>query len=158
MHRLSYHSHALADSPATLDAIYAEAIALNAPAGITGVLLYLDGRWAQILEGDQAAITGLYDRISRDARHDRVTLDYLIGTESRLFPDWSMGRITDDDQSDLPLARILAAVTAADADTHIRQLWSLTQAARAPLRRPGAEAAPGPFDLPLPEPGELRRP
>jgi hypothetical protein len=136
MHRLSYHSHALAASPATLDAIYAEAAAFNASAGITGALLYLDGRWAQILEGDQADITGLYDRITRDPRHDRVTFDYLIKTEGRLFPDWSMGRITDDDKAEIPLARILVAVTAADADTSIRQLRSLAQAARAPLDPP----------------------
>jgi hypothetical protein len=143
MHRLSYHSHALAASPATLDAIYAEAIAFNASAGITGALLYLDGRWAQILESGHAAITGLYDRITRDARHDHVTLDYLIETEGRLFPWWSMGRITDDDKADLPLARILAAVTAADADTHIRQLRSLARAARAPLSPSDRETDPG---------------
>jgi hypothetical protein len=148
MHRLSYHSHALAGGPATLDAIYAEAAAFNASAGITGALLYLDDRWAQILEGGQAAITGLYDRITRDPRHDQVTLDYLIETEGRLFPDWSMGRITDDDQADLPLARIFTAVNAADADTHIRQLRSLARAARAPLGAPGREA----------DPGSLRRP
>jgi hypothetical protein len=141
MHRLSYHSHALAVGPAALDAIYAEAIAFNASAAITGALLYLDGRWAQILEGDQPAITGLYDRISTDARHDDVTLDYLIETGDRLFPDWSMGRITDDDKADVPLARILAAVTAADADTHIRQLRSLARPARAPLA-PHGEAVP----------------
>jgi hypothetical protein len=143
MHRLSYHSHALAASPATLDGIYAEATAFNASAGITGALLFLDGRWAQILEGDQAEITGLYDRIARDARHDRVTFDYLIKTEDRLFPGWSMGRITDDDKADIPLARILAAVTAADADTSIRQLRSLARAARAPLGPPDGEADPG---------------
>jgi Sensors of blue-light using FAD len=143
MHRLSYHSHALAASPADLDAIYAEASALNAPAGITGALLYLDGRWAQILEGDQAAITGLYDRISRDARHDQVTFGYLIETESRLFPDWSMARITNDDKADIPRARIFAAVTAADTDTHIRQLRSLAQTASAPLADPDRAAETG---------------
>jgi hypothetical protein len=134
MHRLSYHSHALDTSPAVLDAVFAEAVAFNASAGITGALLFLDGRYAQILEGDEAAITGLYDRISGDARHDHVTFGYLIETEGRLFPGWSMGRVTDDAKADLPLARILAAVTAADFDTSIRQLRSLAQAARAPLR------------------------
>jgi Sensors of blue-light using FAD len=125
MYRLSYHSQALARSPAALDAIYAGSVTFNATVGVTGALVLLDDRWAQILEGDQAAITGLYDRITRDPRHDHVTFDYLIETEGRLFPGWSMARVTDDDRADIPLARILAAVTAADSDTSVRQLRAL---------------------------------
>jgi len=142
MHRLSYHSHALATGPAALDALYAESVAFNAKADITGVLLFLDGRFAQILEGDQAVITRLYDRITRDPRHDHVTLDYVITTEGRLFPNWSMARITDDDKADIPLARILAATIAADSDTKIRQLRSLTRKGRGPLSDAGGEAGP----------------
>ena len=144
MHRLSYHSHALAAGPAALDALYAESAAFNAKADITGALLFLDGRFAQILEGDQAAITRLYDRITRDPRHDHVTLDYVITTEGRLFPCWSMARITDDDKADIPLARILAATIAADSDTKIRQLRSLTRCARRPLSDAGGEAGNSP--------------
>jgi hypothetical protein len=134
MHRLSYRSQALATDPAVIDALYAQAAQFNARAGITGALIFIEGRWAQILEGDRAAITDLYGRITRDPRHERVTLDYVIQTPARLFPDWLMGRITDDDKADIPLARIVAATVAADSDTRIRQLRSLAQAAREPLR------------------------
>ncbi len=133
MHRLSYHSQALVSDPAIFDALYAQAASFNAEAGITGALLYIDGRWAQILEGDHATITSLYDRITRDPRHERVTLDCVVETRSRLFADWSMGRITDDDKADIPLARIIAATIAADSDARIRQLRSLAQAACGPL-------------------------
>ena len=143
MHRLSYHSQALAVGPAVFDALYAQAVSHNALAGITGALVFIDGRWAQILEGEQAAITSLFDRISRDPRHERVTLDYVIQTPARLFPDWLMGRITDDDKADIPLARILYATVAADSDTRIRQLRALTAAAREPLRDVGDQPAAG---------------
>lgn len=136
MHRLSYHSHALTASSAGLDAIYAEAAAFNASAGITGALLFADGRFAQILEGDQAAITRLYDRITRDPRHDHVIFDCLIKVAGRLFPGWSMARITDDDKTDIPMARILSAATAADYNTSIRQLRSLARTAQTPLSDP----------------------
>jgi FAD-dependent sensor of blue light len=135
LHRLSYHSHALTTSAAGLDAIYAESAAFNASVGITGALLFADGRFVQILEGDQAAITSLYERITRDPRHDHVTFDYLIEVPSRLFPDWSMARITDD-KTDIPMARILSAAIAADYDTSIRQLRSLARTVRAPLSDP----------------------
>jgi hypothetical protein len=52
-----------------------------------------------------------------------------------------MARVTDD-KADIPLARILAAVTTADADTHIRQLRSLARAASAPLRPSDGGADP----------------
>ncbi len=143
MHRLSYHSQALVTDAATFDELYAQAARFNAQAGITGALLYMGGRWAQILEGDQTAITGLYGRIARDSRHEHVTLDYVIETEGRLFPDWSMGRITDDDKADIPLARIITATVAADTDARIRQLRSLAQAAHGPLSSHIAGAFPG---------------
>jgi hypothetical protein len=167
MHRLSYHSKALVSGPAVFNALYAQAASFNGRADITGALLYMDGRWAQILEGDHEAITSLYDRITRDSRHEHVTLDYVIETESRLFPEWSMGRITDDDKADIPLARIIAATVATDSDARIRQLWSLAETAREPLSdasntaaatsRGGDPPRPGPHALPPAGEG-LRRP
>ena len=149
MHRLSYHSHALVTGSGFFDDLYAQAARFNSQAGITGALMFIGGRWAQILEGDEGAITGLYDRIARDPRHERVTLDYLIETPGRLFPGWSMGRITDDEKADIPLARIIAATVAADSDTSIRQLRSLARAAGGPLSSTTARAWPGPAGDPV---------
>ncbi len=158
MHRLSYHSQALVSDPAVFDELYAQAARFNAQAEITGALLYMDGRWAQILEGDQTAITSLYGRIACDSRHERVTLDYVIETERRLFPDWSMGRITDDDKADIPLARIVTATVAADSDARIRQLRSLAQAARGPLSDLSVGSLPGATGQAGIPPDEGRRP
>jgi hypothetical protein len=143
VHRLSYHSQALVSSAAIFDELYAHAARFNAQAGITGALLYLDGRWAQILEGEYSAITSLFDRITRDSRHERVTLDYVIETEARLFADWSMARVTGDDKADIPLARIIAATIATDSDTRIRQLRSLARTAREPLSEADTTAVSG---------------
>ncbi len=63
----------------------------NAELGVTGMLLYKDGNFMQVLEGDEGAVRGLYARIAADPRHGgEITLQEGFA-EGRQFPDWSMG-------------------------------------------------------------------
>lgn len=62
----------------------------NEREGITGLLLYKDGNFMQVLEGDETAVRALHGRIAADLRHaGMVTLDsgYQPG---RQFADWRM--------------------------------------------------------------------
>ena len=69
----------------------------NEAAGISGMLLYKEsdefgiGSFMQILEGDEAAVTTLYDRIVKDTRHHTIVPLESGDIEARSFPDWSMG-------------------------------------------------------------------
>jgi hypothetical protein len=62
----------------------------NAALGISGALVYADGSFMQVLEGDEDTVRALYARIERDPRHhDLIVLDE--GAEPvREFGDWSM--------------------------------------------------------------------
>ena len=63
----------------------------NAALGITGMLLYKDGNFMQVLEGEEAVVRMLYAKVGRDSRH-RGLLTLLEGPRAeRQFPDWSMG-------------------------------------------------------------------
>jgi hypothetical protein len=63
----------------------------NAEIGVTGMLLYKDGNFMQVLEGDEEAVRGLYEKIAEDPRHGgEMTLQQGF-SEGRQFPDWSMG-------------------------------------------------------------------
>jgi len=46
----------------------------NAELGLTGMLLYAEGSFFQVLEGQADVVDALYDKIERDKRHDQVTL------------------------------------------------------------------------------------
>jgi hypothetical protein len=63
----------------------------NARAGVTGMLLYKDGNFMQVLEGDEDAVRATHARIERDPRH-RGLITLLQGPSAgRHFPGWSMG-------------------------------------------------------------------
>ncbi len=92
VYRMVYVSAATAplDADALL-ALLTRARDKNQRLGITGLLLYRDGDFIQLLEGEREAVRGLFHTIERDPRHTR-TLVLLEGeAEQRLFPDWSMG-------------------------------------------------------------------
>jgi hypothetical protein len=63
----------------------------NATLGVSGMLLYKDGNFLQVLEGEEEQVKTLYAKITKDPRHKGV-LTLLQGPSTdRDFPDWSMG-------------------------------------------------------------------
>jgi blue light- and temperature-responsive anti-repressor len=59
--------------------------------GITGMLLYADGSFFQVLEGAPSDVDGLFEHIGRDTRHARITLIIREPVAARSFGDWTMG-------------------------------------------------------------------
>jgi hypothetical protein len=91
-YRLVYVSRATAPmSRAALVELLQQSRAHNSVRGITGLLVYRDRSFVQVLEGEQAQVDALYATIAADPRHTDVV---LVGSEhdaARHFPDWSMG-------------------------------------------------------------------
>ena len=57
------------DIPALLE----RARTVNAERALTGMLLYIEGGFFQVLEGDEAVVDDLYTGIKRDPRHSKIT-------------------------------------------------------------------------------------
>ena len=89
-----------------LRALLTKARKNNAASGITGILLYTDGCFFQVLEGRTESVRGLFDRIQSDSRHANVTVIHESVTVKRAFADWTMA-FADISQEDLN--RILGA-------------------------------------------------
>ena len=71
---------------------------------ITGMLLYVNGSFVQVLEGSKQDVNEVYSDILID---DRNTGNIVIANEAisdRLFPDWTMGfkKLTSSDANELP--------------------------------------------------------
>lgn len=63
----------------------------NPTLGITGFLLYVDGIFAQCIEGPADAVAGLADRIERDPAHGFIDVVRAHACSGRRFADWDMG-------------------------------------------------------------------
>lgn len=62
----------------------------NAENNITGLLLYCDGSFMQLLEGQEADVTQLYSRIRADTRHRNVVTMVSREAPERWCQDWAM--------------------------------------------------------------------
>ena len=91
-----------ADGPALLQeigGILDKSRSRNAEDGITGALMYNDGCFAQVLEGEHDALQETFERIQCDERHDEVCLLGLERVEARGFGNWSMAYVGQDEAS-----------------------------------------------------------
>jgi hypothetical protein len=67
---------------------------------ITGLMLYKDQRFMQILEGNETDVENLYAKIAQDSRHHELVVLLRKQTDKPLFKDWSMGFIDlDNDEA-----------------------------------------------------------
>ena len=58
---------------------------------VTGLLLYNDGTFIQLIEGKTRIIKNLFEKIKNDKRHSDVVLLLDESIKKRAFPDWTMG-------------------------------------------------------------------
>lgn len=63
----------------------------NLNSAITGMLLYKEGNFMQVLEGDEKAVKAVSAKIARDPRHHKMITLLEVQIPEREFPDWSMG-------------------------------------------------------------------
>ncbi len=91
LHRLVYMSTAVGVLRAEeLDRIYFRAKSANAQAGITGLMLFYEGVFLQMLEGPAAGVSSLMERLRRDRRHSDLIVLEAGPADERLFPDTPM--------------------------------------------------------------------
>ena len=125
---------------AELGALFSQARANNKRAGLTGALLLDDDWFVQTLEGDEAVVRRLFERIEADPRNDGVEVLEAGHVPARVFARWAMAQVADDRSSDIPLiahadgispAAPRGATTAAQEDV----LRVMRDAARGPALR-----------------------
>ena len=90
-YQIMYSSQATEPMTVTdLEKILMDARAGNEARNVTGALVYVDGVFFQILEGDQAVVRNLMANIASDTRHQSVKVFYEAQVDVRAFESWSM--------------------------------------------------------------------
>ena len=86
---LSYLSEAVSDmSFLGLMRLLESARAFNQKNGISGILLYDNQQFGQIIEGERASVMKAWKRIQEDKRHHRIELLEIREISERSYPDW----------------------------------------------------------------------
>lgn len=92
MYQLLYVSHARPDLDMKgLRKILETARAVNAEHDITGVLLLVEGKFLQVLEGERRDVEKIYFKIEADGRHSDVEILLSQEIAGRDYGDWRMG-------------------------------------------------------------------
>ncbi len=71
---------------------------------ITGMLLFHEGNFLQLLEGPERAVLSCFKLVQSDPRHTSVQVLLTQTREQRDFPDWTMGFEKVDEAWSLPRA------------------------------------------------------
>ena len=79
-----------------LAGLLAQSRRANAENDITGVLLFRNGYFLQLLEGPDQAVRAKMATIKHDDRHTKVTVLTEELIEERQFPEWTMGYPAED--------------------------------------------------------------
>lgn len=107
-------------SMADLENILADARAGNQRRGVTGVLVYVDGVFLQILEGEEPVLRALLKNIAADPRHAGMKVFHQAAVESRTFADWRMAYLSATPQQMAVWAGL--AGTAASIDSVLERI------------------------------------
>ena len=98
LYEIIYTSLATRDlPPEELAQLLDKARAHNASQGITGMMIYHRREFMQLLEGEQAAVQALYERIAGDPRHQQVRKIWDGPIRERGFSDWGMAFVAPDE-------------------------------------------------------------
>jgi hypothetical protein len=73
-----------------LEEILLDARAGNNARDITGILVYVDGVFLQIIEGDREAVLHLMTSLGKDSRHNSIKIIHEAEIEERTFASWRM--------------------------------------------------------------------
>ena len=118
-----------------LQAILASSNEHNSRNNITGLLLYNQGDFIQLLEGEESDVMATFERISLDARHKGITHIASGQLKKRNFPRWAMGFKLLNDLSMQPLKAYLdptnkSLLPGADQHLSIKLLKAFVRTAR----------------------------
>ena len=99
------------DAGTQVENILARAREANTAAGVTGALLFTEGRFVQALEGKRDDVEAMFDRIALDPRHDQIDVLSSQCADRPRFSDWSMAFVGDTPAlrarfADAPLATL----------------------------------------------------
>ena len=119
-----------------MESILAASRRNNRALDVTGLLIYADGVFIQVLEGAEETVDQLYDKIAQDVRHDYVVVISDQACDERTFPRWAMAHLSGSAETVGEWAGISGAINGTELlgelsknkDGVSNYLWGFAQA------------------------------
>jgi len=86
----------------------------NKLSNVTGLLVFVDGLFLQVLEGEESAVKNIFENIKSDKRHGDINILFEGNVKERAFPNWEMAYAS-------PSARDLANWSGLNNTTNIKE-------------------------------------
>lgn len=97
MHQIIYLSSSKKIlSPEQINELLSKSREKNLKNNITGILLYFDRDFLQVIEGEKKAIQDLFEIIKKDERHTEIITVFNKKINEKHFPEWNMGFASTD--------------------------------------------------------------
>jgi hypothetical protein len=109
-------------APDAVEPLVRHAQSANAARGITGVLVYTGGAFAQYLEGPPDAVRQLVETLAADPRHCRMRLLLEEAADARSAPSWRMALVEQPSADDLLQLLLEGEAPARDRAAHLAGL------------------------------------
>lgn len=101
-YQLTYQSTSITDlNQDVLNVILEESVLNNSKLEITGCLIYYNGFFIQILEGDKNNVLSTYEKIITDQRHHNIELLWENNSDKRYFEKWNMGFYVPENENEI---------------------------------------------------------
>lgn len=71
----------------------------NVENNLTGMLLYKEGNFLQILEGEEPDVKFIFEKIKKDPRHTDIIIIFEGVSEAREFGNWQMAFLNLENES-----------------------------------------------------------
>lgn len=91
----------------------------NSRTGTTGALVYAEGIFLQVLEGDPVVVKALMEKISLDVRHESVTVLRESEIPQPLFASWKMAYLSATREQVAKWAGLTVAPSAGESQTGV---------------------------------------
>lgn len=101
-----------------IDTILIKSRANNTRNNISGILLFRNGIFIQLLEGPIEIVDKTYEKIQKDPRHIQVTELARIYGGARIFSSWDMAYKEVDDSCDLKIINEIFSWNSKISQTH----------------------------------------
>jgi hypothetical protein len=104
-----------------LEQILTDARVGNQARDVTGALIYVDGVFIQIIEGEKDVVRDLMASIASDSRHHSVKVFYEAEVDARAFESWRMAYLSPTAREMSTWAELPATATVEELLAHVNR-------------------------------------